>query len=285
MLTAYGVKSKEGGITVPRTVLIDNKGIIKWICLPHQLTDSLFECFLKGADITITRDSVATTNEIKAKPDKKNENIDEIGRSLIRNKLTLYSFSLLKSPASDGTGSSMAFSRGEFEVSNYTLKSILYNLINVSEMQIVIPVPLKDDTFTLFYKNVNCKDSKACKDDIKANLLHSLNLKEKIENRLTEVYLLKVTDINKLEHGSVNDHGSHCGWNDTHLTFSNVNIEILRKQVGDSQKIIILDETNLKGNYDFIIRKNTLEEIQADLESYGLTLEKVSKNIEFYIYE
>lgn len=282
--TDFGAK-KNGNMTLPRTVLIDNKGFVKWIGEPDQMSDSLFDSFLKGDEITAKRDSVPENIENKTKADLKDENIIDIVMKLLRNKQTQYSFSLLESIDNHSSSSHKFPSKGQYTAVNYSFKKILSELLNVTETQLEIPELLNDKKYSMLYKNVNIVDEKKCIEDIKTNLLKSLGLREKIESRTVEVYLLKVIDKNKLQLSTEKDDQSHWGENDTHLIFANIPIETLIKVVGKLQKINIIDEANLIGNYDFILRKDSKENLIKDLESYGLTLEKANKSIDYYIYE
>ena len=282
--TDFGAK-QNGIMTLPRTVLIDNKGVVKWIGEPDQMSDSLFDSFLQGDEITTIRDSVPKNIENKTKADLKDEYTLDIAMKLLRDKQTQYSFSLLESIDNHGSSSRKNPSKGQYSVINCSFKKILSELLNVTEMQLVIPELINDKKYSLFYKNVNIVDEKNCIEDIKTNLLKSLDLREKIESRTVEVYLLKVIDKNKLQLSTEKDSQSHWGENDTHLIFANIPIETLIKVVGKLQKMNIIDEANLMGNYDFILRKDSEEFLIKDLESYGLTLEKANKTIDYYIYE
>jgi len=276
---------QDGVMTLPRTVLIDNKGIVKWIGRPDQMTDSLFESFLEGAEITITQTLEPRRIENIAMPDLKDENTTDIAMQLIRDKQIQYSFSLLKSVDTRGCSISRRLSKGYFIVINYSFKTIISELLKVPEMQIVISERINDQKYSLFYTNVNITDENTCIEDIKTNLLKSLNLREKTESRLAEVYLLKVMDKNKLQLSKEKNLESHWGENDTHLIFSNIRFEQVIKEVSNLQRMNIIDETNLIDNYDFILRKDSKEDIIKDLETYGLTLEKVNRSIEYYIFE
>ena len=282
--TDFGAK-QNGNMTLPRTVLIDNKGVIKWIGVPDQISDSLFDSFLKGDEITTIRDSVPKNIENKTKADLKDENAIDIAMKLLRDKQTQYSFSLLESIDNHGSSSRKNPLKGQYSIINCSFKEIFSELLNVTEMQLVIPELINDKKYSLFYKNVNIVDEKKCIEDIKNNLLKSLGLREKIDSRMVEVYFLKVIDKNKLQISTEKDNQSHWGENDTHLVFSNIPMGTLIKEVSNLQKMHIIDETNLIENYDFILRKDSNENLIKDLKSYGLTLEKVDKSVDYYIYE
>lgn len=282
--TDFGTKL-NGIMTLPRTVLIDNKGFVKWIGEPDQMSDSLFDSFLKGEEITTIRDSVPKNIENKTKSDLNDENATDIAIKLVTDKQTQYSFSLLESTDNLSTSSRKNPSKGQYSVINCSFKKILSELLNVTEMQLIIPEMINDKKYSLLYRNVNFVDEKNCIEDIKTNLLKSLGLLERIESRTVEVYLLKVIDKNKLQLSTENNSQSHWGENDTQLIFANISIETFIKVVGKLQKINIIDEVNLIGKYDFILRKDSKEFLIKDLESYGLTLEKANKAIDYYIYQ
>lgn len=66
---------------------------------------------------------------------------------------------------------------------------------------------------------------------------------------------------------------------------SNVEISTLLSQIIGFHKVISSDDTTLDGMYDFLIDKNDFEKAQRNLLNYGISVHKLEKNIEFYIYE
>lgn len=278
----FGVE-RDGTITVPRTILIDNKGIIKWIGNPFQLTDSLFDNFVN--EKTIKQDIV---EEVKSKVQTPvlEPNIIEAATQVLKDKQTKFCFSLIESENKPtGQWASKSPLRGRYFDVNNSLWSILSDLLGVPKTQIVISDSIKDKRYCLFYRNDQIKDSKTCIDDIKSNLLKALNLKEKIEQRTIEIYLMTVSDNSKLDVSEDKNGQSHSGVNDTHLTFSNTKIESVIKTVSEFNQIIIINNTNLLDNYDFLIHKGSVEDLTKDFKSYGLTLKKVKKEMTFYYYD
>ncbi len=271
---------------LPHTVLIDDKGIVKWIGKPYDLNSSLIEKFLKGEN-NLT-ESVAIEEE---KNDQKevekieSENNTDVALKFLKDKNTQFIFSLINSQKNDYNMAMEALFIGKYVDLNNNLKSILSKIIKKPKSQIIIPENLVETKFNLIYKNSNKLDINTLTNNLKTNLLNSLNLKEYIETRSVEVYNLKIINTKKLNISPDQDEENHSGSNETHFIFSNSNIETLIKELGDYQKIIIFNETGLNENLDFIIRKCELEELLDDLETYGLTLEKVNKEIEFYNYK
>ena len=272
---------------IPHTVLIDNKGIIKWIGTPNELNSSMIENLLNGKIILIDKIELKTekNDEIEAEK-KESENNTEVALGFLKDKNTQYIFSLINANKNDYGMAMNALALGKYIDLNNNLKSIISKIIKKPESQIIIKDELLEKKYNLLYKNSNKVDIDIHIKNLKNNLLNSLNLSENIETKKVEVYNLKVINIKKLNISIKQDEDvSHNSDNDTHFVFSNSKIETLIKKIGDYQKIIIFNETGLNDNLDFIIRKGNIKELTKDLAEYGLILEKFSKEIEFYSYK
>ena len=272
---------------IPHTVLIDNKGIIKWIGSPNELKSSMIENLLSGKSILNTNaDLTANLSESVEIGEKETESNTDISLRFLKDKNTKFIFSLINSNKTDYGMSMNALALGKFIDLNNNLKSMLSKIILKPESQIVVKEELLENKYNLIYKNSNKNELDTHVELLKNNLLVSLNLKENIELKKMEVYNLKVINPKKLQI-SVEEKSepSHNSDNDTHFVFTNAKIETLIKEIGDYQKIIIFNETGVKDNLDFIIKKGNLKELNNDLEEYGLVLEKVIKDIEFYNYK
>lgn len=273
---------------IPHTVLIDNKGIVKWIGNPYELNTSMIDDFLDGKNIE-TENILLKTEKVKEfeEGEKELDNNSDVALGFLKDKNTQYIFSLINANKNDsGIMAYEVFSKGIYIDLNNNLKSIFSKIIKKPESQIIIKDELIDKNYNLLYKNSNKVDLEVHLKNIKNDLLNALNLTEVIESKNVEVYILKVKNSKKLNISiSQEKEDSHNGNNDTHFVFSNSKIETLINEISDYQKIILLNETGIKDNFDFIIRKGNITELKADLEEYGLLLEKISKEIEFYYYK
>ena len=77
----------------------------------------------------------------------------------------------------------------------------------------------------------------------------------------------------------------HISESKTHIILSNSNIDGLSKEISVLFKIIVKDETGLNGNYDLILNKRSIQELNKDLILNGLILEKRKQKTEIYKYE
>jgi uncharacterized protein (TIGR03435 family) len=272
---------------IPHTVLIDNKGMIKWIGVPTELNSAIIEKFLNGKDISRGK----LTFEIEKKQEKVTEqqepaNSTDANLEILKDSKAYYVFSVINAAENEDVMAFDALWKGKYIDLNNNLKSMISKIIKKPEYQISIPDELVENQYNIFYKNSNKIEINDHRKVLKNNLLTSLNLTEKIEVKKVEVYNLKVENTEKLNFSlNQEEKQKHSGSNTTHFIFSNSNIETLIRDVGNYHKIIIFNETEQDKDLDFIIRKGTLPELINDLKEYGLHLEKVSKEIEFYNYQ
>jgi uncharacterized protein (TIGR03435 family) len=279
------IEDKDGSYSIPKTILIDNKGIVKWIGSPYDLNDLILDKFINMKELSVSDNSInnRAPGPIFIKPSE--EKITDIVYKTIYNGATLYSFTLLNGNKNEF---SMNFNtlgtEGLYFDLNKNLISIISNLSNVLESQIILPENLKGQNYSLFYKNKNFITEKESKHDIKMDLLKSLHITENIIHKNTDVYVLTVKNKNKLQE-IINETEEKNGSNGTHFLFSNVYMDVAIKSISVYYKIIIKDKTNLSGKYDFILKNNSLEGMIKDLEIYGLSLDKINEEVEFYKYE
>jgi uncharacterized protein (TIGR03435 family) len=281
------IENQEGDYAIPATILIDNKGIVKWIGTPFELDEGMLDKFingkeLKGTDNTISN-SLLPPDPVYSKPNE--EKIQDFAYKTIDNEVCQYSFTVLDRVEKQSKYNFIDLKdNGVGYYVNTPLNSIISDLVNVPEFQIILPENLKEKEYCLFYKNKSFKNEKKAKMDMKENLLKLLHLSESTVFNKVEVYVLNVKNKSKLEEvkdeGDVGDHS-----NKTHFIFSSIDLNGLRNKISVFYKIIIKDKTNLNGKYDFILKSNSLEDTIKELEVYGLTLDKSNEEVQFYKYD
>ena len=99
------------------------------------------------------------------------------------------------------------------------------------------------------------------------------------------MYKLKVKDAKKLSISLKQNEPNHNGNNESHLVFSNSKISTFIKEIDNYNQIIIIDETGIDKNLDFIQKKGNYTDLIKDLDEYGLMLDKQTENIELNVYK
>jgi thiol-disulfide isomerase/thioredoxin len=265
---------------IPHTVLIDNRGIIKWIGTPMELTASLLDNLLVGQPIS--------SKVIAKKVEEKSEMVSikknvEVALGFLKDSNNHYTFSLSKALENDDIMSIDALFKGKYLDLNSDVKSMFSKINKIPESQIIVPKELKSN-YNLLYKNLNEMDLEAHGNILKNNLLTALNLSETILTKKVNVYLFKVNDSKKLPISIDQNEENHSGSNETHFVFSNAKVETLITDMSDYYNVILLDESNVKQNIDLLIKKGSFNDFEKDLLESGFILEKVSKEVDFYNY-
>ena len=172
---------------------------------------------------------------------------------------------------------------GKYIVQNKKLSNIISNFTDIPEEQIKISEKFNDLTYNLIYKNTTNKELPK---ELKIKILNRLNLKEKIYRKEEPVYSLKISNKSKLKISRKREKNTeHNSESESHLISSGSNINNLIRQISSTFKIVVINKTGLNENYDLILSKESLEKLNIDLKSYGLTLEKNMLSTKIYKYE
>ncbi|SHG98210.1 soil-associated protein, TIGR03435 family [Flavobacterium micromati] len=268
---------KNGIMAIPLTVLIDNKGVIKWKGLPEDLNEQKIDLFLKGGKLNVNKTKINTKN-ISLKND-----FFEKAITIIKNKKIDTTFYLVKAKNENSSMIVNGLTNGKYIVQNKKLSNIISNFTDIPEEQIKISEKFNDLTYNLIYKNTTNKELPK---ELKIKILNRLNLKEKIYRKEEPVYSLKISNKSKLKISRKTEKNTgHNSESESHLISSGSNINNLIRQVSSTFKIVIVNKTGLNENYDLILSKESLEKLNIDLRSYGLTLEKNMLSTKIYKYE
>ena len=270
-------------IVYPSTILIDKKGIIKWIGTPDLINESILKKLVTGKEIKITDNNTDNLFPDSPHPSSGKSLTDVVYKTQTNDTLQ-YSFVLLKNETKGPNAYMNILERdGMYIDTNSNLSTIISKLTSLNEESISIPENLKKDKYSILYNNKELKSVADGVEDIKNNLLRALNLKEKTVLRNVDTYVLRLVDKNKLEEIK-NEKEMKDGGNMTHLLLANIKMENLTNSIKNHFKMFVIDETNLLGNYDFILRNDSKENLIEDLAIYGLTLVKEKRDIPFYEY-
>ncbi|MDX1939454.1 MAG: TlpA disulfide reductase family protein, partial [Saprospiraceae bacterium] len=182
---------------IPKTILIDNKGIIKWIGHPYGLSEELISNFI--ADKPIPDKFMILEVEPSNTQEKKEDQL-------------YYQLEVIKGIPDVGSSSSNKWSESgiALKFENYRLRTIISNLKQISEKFIIVPKSIEYELYTLNYfnpkftRNINNPTlAKTNSDNARMTLLKDLlnifNLEEVKEKRMEEVYVIEVADESKLE--------------------------------------------------------------------------------------
>ena len=269
--TAFG-DGKEGLVSLPMTVLIDNQDIIRWIGSPEELTADMMNSFLKGQSKTESNDvksiDMPKINTPKVKKiDKKPNNI-----LLVQEPNFLFEVNKLTEKKSV-----MVIKSDKMMRFTYTdLDQILQDFFNLKPYEYTLTDSLKTQHYELNFKNMTGK--KPDYEKLKNDLFKAMSLKVNELDKIQEVILVKILDDSKLEKAQNNDYGGKSSSGDK-MIFTGTTISDMVNSMSNVIKRSLIIKSDDQTKYDFIIATNSLQETIKSMESYGLKVEKVNEKI------
>ncbi len=264
----YGDK-EEGLKVIPLTVLIDNKGIVKWVGLPNQLTREVMTDFLdnkKGATHTLT-----VENKKLSSTENSGKVFSDI-MSLLQDKNTPYYFDLQETEVKKKT--KMAIGTRAIDMKGFTLGDIYEQVLGINKQKLKLPDALKDKRFNLMYKN--SKDDALNKIELEQKLLLQLGLKKNVEVIQVKGYEVAIKDSSLLEKTLAEEGFAAKSDADDKTLFTAYTIKSTLDAVSNFSSVPFRFSGEDKTQYDFIINNSSAAAIVASLESYGL--EATAKN-------
>jgi thiol-disulfide isomerase/thioredoxin len=278
------ISDKDGNFSIPATLLIDNKGIIKWIGTPNELNESIIENFINDKPITLNNDNDTDISAVVTTIPNE-ERLVDTAYKVTYSKENKYSFILL-----EGSKKEFNFYENSIEKSgilidlNKDLKAMFADLSKTYNSHISLPNEFESKNYSLFYKSDRYKSDENSFSDIKLNLLKTLNFSEKILFKKTEVYELKIIDNIKLQN-SKNSQEKLKSDNTTNFVLLDITLPSLAKKLGDYYSKNIKCNLNTDVMFDLILAKSSIDKTIIDLNAYGLTLEKSYSDLEYFEYK
>lgn len=257
---------KDGLDSYPLTVLIDNKGLIRWIGEPQNLTDQIIQDFLEGNPINRSEQKITDT---KPKDEATYQNF----KTLLADKSVTYHFSLTETGSTDK--SQLLIENTIIELNAYTLKEI-YTAI-LKNYPVVVPERYDSVRFNLLYKNL---DKSSFLSRMENEILTRLNLIKVKESKSSDAYIVSIDNSEKLEK-TLTKQFSSKSMADTKVIFTSFTIQAMLEELANIHSIAIQFKGNDKKKYDFIIPVDRKEATLRALASYGLRIQNETQTIEY----
>ncbi|MDN5287012.1 MAG: hypothetical protein JWR38_3286 [Mucilaginibacter sp.] len=166
-----------------------------------------------------------------------------------------------------------------------TLYRTAYNNFPYSRMRNEVKVSSRAPLYSL---DLIVSDKKDLLPTLQKELAKRFDMQAKIEQKVKEVYVLKVTDKGKFEKIPVNTSGKrtyegrHDGIDQQCITMASFADYLERYGTG---KLPVIDETQNKGFFDikFSFQPEKPETLTTVLNDMGLTLEKATRKVDFLV--
>jgi len=268
------------GITrLPLTVLIDKKGIVKWIGSPEQLDEKLLMEFLNDKSLTNKKELTKYDKSIKKQIiESQNKNFFEKYLSLAANDTINYFFEIKESNSSTPKESSMASKL--FYNKAVNLKDILFSL-GYNPMQVII-----DDqnlkTYDLVYKNKDFNDESL--EILENQILEYTGYTKNSDSTIVSVKQLLIANkellpISKAKSSSI----LHLGKNkNIYYKFTFKDLQNALNKTSNYYYFVNSKETNY---YDFEIDNSSDESIVNSLSNFGIIIKEDKTKIQVFKFK
>lgn len=264
---AYGVQG------IPFTVLIDREGRIAGTTRPEQVTEQHVLDVLEGKPVKFKPDSAILLDEYLAHVSKE--------EPTARDRL----FDLSIQPSRDSGGMQSFGIPGSLEAKRATLRSMISQAHGVRLNRVAGSLPILEQQFDVRFYSVVLPPARAA-EILQEALCASMGIKTRVEMRDADAYVLTFTG--EFGIGLKPGKGERGFRADKTIRSRNLPISILADALEMRLDEPVLDETGLKGGYDYELKfeAEDVEGMQSLLEKeLGIRMIRAKRPVEFLIVE
>lgn len=265
----------KGISRLPLTVLMDNKGIIKWIGTPGKLTETTLRDFLN--DKLVSNVSEINDEDLKITPNKNAAGFQKL-LSLAVDKKTKFYIEIEKSEFhhdNNEKGGTKLFYLEPVNVSN-----ILTNIFGYNINQIAVDKNFDKQKYSIFFKNDSLSKEEGMK-LLRDIVFSKLRIGKKESSKKITAKEFIAGNKHLLEKSS-DDESSITEIKDK-TVYSKITLKNLAKELNKHSAHYFVFLSEDEEVYNFFIDTNSPEKIISDLKQYGITL--ADKEIEIKLFE
>jgi thiol-disulfide isomerase/thioredoxin len=265
---------RKGLEAYPMTVLIDNKGWVKWIGEPNQLSVEILEKFVSGNLVGKNHFANKATQQGGVESVKQINTAQTTFWSVLKNKEKQFYFDLQQSEI--GENINIKFGNTAVLITDVSIADIYKEVLSVK-------IRSNDSTkYTLIYKNK--RDTSLEFSTLENLLLDKLGLTRK-QSRVKETkYLIAIKDKGMLK-PTLSDLISSKSEAGDKILFNNYSIAVMIEAMSEILNLKCEYDGTNDQKYDFVIESKNLSSFQESLLSYGLSVRETSTEEEFIFLE
>lgn len=274
MFRDYGV------VGIPRTILVDARGVVVGDTHPTMLSAAVLESVLAGRPTGLP-ERPNDLETVSAPESGDQENAAPLAEISVRRR-------------DDSEGSMWSTDSRGWEFSGCALQTIIEAAYDARPYQVLLPDDLSDARFYVKAKVAGGRE--AARSLLQATLTSALGLTLRREPRELEAYRLLVPPdgTHKLTPTVMEPHAGAHGGSGTdaagmmNYTLSNQTVAALCETLGSLLGCPVLDETRLEGRFDVLLvwKYGEREELRkAVREQLGLELQPTKHTVEMLIFD
>lgn len=268
--------------SIPASVIIDDKGFIRWTGNPELLTNDIIQNILTREDLT-----VVNNEEIKLRrTEKQYDSLKQEYRSIfeegnIKEYFNLGPFQKEGYGSMYAARSTYVFRKVEIGVK---LRDIISELISVSSSQIALP-----DSMNSLYASYCYKSGKKIKsDDVLNSILTTANLTVNKTDSIQNVFFLEVSDSNLLNKNFVKTGGHEVGHlsvsdDGKFISMSNSSMFSIISALQDrfDCPIVLKDSSVFDKSLDMMLQTDNFMTLKQSMKMYGISIKEIKQSLPF----
>ena len=266
----------------PTTVLIDDKGKVKWVGYPKLLTEKVLQSFLQNkltfynyyTSKQFKKDIASNDNKLTLK-DFKEKLLHEIENPA----LTEYLYVEKSSP--DFVESRMGDVNTKTQFGTQIKLNLIYaEVVNKPLNEIQVSEALLTENYNYYLINKTGNSG-----ELEAVLLQKLNLKKEVATKEIEGFELKLKNFSNLKSKGEWDSKKYKFTEDDEvdqLTYTNFTITDLLTNLNNRFSLFLTNEIRNNEPYDFVIDYSSTQTILSSLEKYHFELIPFKKSVAIF---
>ena len=266
----------------PTTVLIDDKGKVKWVGYPKLLTEKVLQSFLQNkltfynyyTSKQFKKDIASNDNKLTLK-DFKEKLLHEIENP----NITEYLYVEKSSPDYGKSRIGDVNTKTQFGT-QIKLNQIYAEVVNKPLNEIQIDEALMKENYNYYLINKTGNSG-----ELEAVLLQKLNLKKEVATKEIEGFELKLKNFSNLKSKGEWDSKKYKFTEDDEvdqLTYTNFTITDLLTDLNNRFSLFLTNEIRNNEPYEFVIDYSSTQTILSSLEKYNFELIPFKKSVAIF---
>ena len=205
----------------------------------------------------------------------------------LQQKNLIYALSISKTFFPDEAGT-YSMGKSEIQFFNLTLKSVFEMLLEASPLTIELPDDLIKDNIDIYYRPGTNENYMQYREKMFGDICHAMGVEHKTEKRRQNVYKLRCGDCSALQK-KYSDMMAKNTKVETKFEEKDgrwkalvAPVTLVTRYLETTYKHVFVDETNLRGYYDFDLSEKNIDAVISDLKKMGIDVVVEEKDIEIH---
>ena len=279
----------DNAFSIPKMLLIDNRGIVRWIGHPDNITSKMISKFVSKCDFAAYDNELKTSSPaFKIAQEIKNDTLVQRALKLFKDSTTASVCEVIKENSSN-TSEMKTHIIGSIEMGFYceahtALDSVLSKLMNADVSDIEIPKALQNTKVSIIYKGKHSNSLGETNKVIADQILNALNLKSKSATKSVTDYVLVMKDSTRKINPKLFENPKSISLSPDQFTFSG-ELKNINRCLQNFFPFNFIDRTDTEGNVKFYLNKKSIQGLIQSFENYGIAVKKENRVVETYKFD